>query len=548
MRSIHKGLLVSLATFALLFVLFGVAELLVRYFVPADPGLDPRHLEAMLWAAGPCYRIERSSEEPELVEVRPSDPRFVNRRTSVPMRFPLAKRPEVTRVVVIGESSANMMENTLASLVEQPACVGHYEVLECSVPGGDLQQIERRFEYALDYDPDVIIVIFGHNLYFSNQSDPVVLRVQWWQSHSRLLTYLASRIHPAAPPRFANPADALPALDAALHRFAAEAAARHVALVLNTMASNLWWHPSGSNDGQDENRPERLEALLQYDLGHRDEAIVALRRLVDEHPSAIFEFQLADWLYQRGDYAEARRRFDHARDIDEMRFRASTAINEHIRAAARPPVILRDTEQALAESAPHGIPGWESFLDNCHLSTGLDAEGVALLATLPGAEPCARVMSESRERQTFDNSLNGLIAQAAASTGARAAAWWANLPYFVADALARYGPDAVHWLDEDITADGFTRLDPAKQSEALTAIAEGFWRAGQRDRAAELNERARAQPAAASAWVQRGRWWVRLGRSAEALAAFETALQAVPSQRDAAYFAQRLKTLSSATQ
>lgn len=570
MRSIHQGLLVSLATFALLMGLFGAAELLFRAFVPPEPGLDKPYLEAMLWAAGPCYRVESGTGKSELVEIRPPDLRLVYRGTPEPVRFPLAKTPGVKRIVVIGESSATMMENALANYVAQPDCAGRYEVFQCSVPGGNLRQTERRFEYALDYSPDAIVVIFGHNLYFSNPSDPVELRVQLLRSRSRLVSYLSRRLHPGTPPAFPNPADALPALDSALHRFADEAAHHHVTLVLNTMASNLWLHPMAFEDGEDENRPEQLEALIQDDLGQRDAAIATLRQLGDQHSSAVAELQLADWLYQRGDYSEARRHFERARDLDQVRGRASTAINERIRVAASPPVILRDTERALAASAPHGIPGWESFIDNCHLRPWtLDNEAAALLAAIPGGTACGRAdaggapaiaekhyatwnaqvppAGGSRSQQTFLATVNTVFQQAGALPGARATAWWANLPDITVEALTRNGPNAAHWLDDALTAEPFTRLDPARQSKALTAIAEGFWRADWRDRAAELNERARAYPSAAEAWVQRGRWWLRLGRPSDALAAFETALQAVPSRRDAAYFVQRTKTLTATT-
>src|SRR5262249_37299277 len=158
---------------------------------------------------------------------------------------------------------------------------------------------------------------------FSNPSDPAALRIQLLRSHSRLLSYFSQRLYPPAPPP--NPADGLPLLEHALRHFVDAAAEHHVTLVLNTMASNLWCHPQAYDDGAD--RPERLEALLQDDLGHRDAAIAALRPVADEHPSATVEFQLADWLYQQGDYAGARQRFDRARDLDQVRSRASTAIN-----------------------------------------------------------------------------------------------------------------------------------------------------------------------------------------------------------------------------
>ena len=60
-----------------------------------------------------------------------------------------------------------------------------------------------------------------------------------------------------------------------------------------------------------------------------------------------------------------------ARDLDALRFRADSRINEIIRsvaAAAGPGVEFVDGEGVFAEASPHGIPGRELFYEHVHMN------------------------------------------------------------------------------------------------------------------------------------------------------------------------------------
>ena len=64
----------------------------------------------------------------------------------------------------------------------------------------------------------------------------------------------------------------------------------------------------------------------------------------------------------------ARREFRKALDLDPPRTRATTAVNDALRQAARRGGYwLLDYERILIAETPGGIPGWESFSDRCHL-------------------------------------------------------------------------------------------------------------------------------------------------------------------------------------
>ncbi len=76
-------------------------------------------------------------------------------------------------------------------------------------------------------------------------------------------------------------------------------------------------------------------------------------------------------LYRLSDEAAAREWLVRARDLDALRFRVDTTINEIIRttaSAAGPGVEFIDGETAIAAVSPKGIPGSDLFYDHVHLN------------------------------------------------------------------------------------------------------------------------------------------------------------------------------------
>ena len=87
---------------------------------------------------------------------------------------------------------------------------------------------------------------------------------------------------------------------------------------------------------------------------------------------ADLRFQLGDCALSRGDVAEAQRQFVAARDLDTLRFRCDSQLNQLIRVAAsgreQQRIRLADGERALADASPHGLPGSEFFYEHVHLT------------------------------------------------------------------------------------------------------------------------------------------------------------------------------------
>ena len=84
---------------------------------------------------------------------------------------------------------------------------------------------------------------------------------------------------------------------------------------------------------------------------------------------AELEFRIARSLRMQGDYAGANQHFMRARDLDTLRFRADSRINEINRAVASSSgAELVDAEKIFSEQSPHGIIGSELVYEHVHMT------------------------------------------------------------------------------------------------------------------------------------------------------------------------------------
>ncbi|HWJ46950.1 MAG TPA: hypothetical protein VNS62_04820 [Candidatus Udaeobacter sp.] len=114
------------------------------------------------------------------------------------------------------------------------------------------------------------------------------------------------------------------------------------------------------------------EALKQYQ---------AAAAIDDEY--AELEFHMARDTWGLGDYKAARKHFSRARDLDALRFRADSEINEINRSvAAATRVALVDAEKILSDAARDGIIGTDLIYEHVHMTP----EGNYLLARAMFAE------------------------------------------------------------------------------------------------------------------------------------------------------------------
>jgi tetratricopeptide (TPR) repeat protein len=84
---------------------------------------------------------------------------------------------------------------------------------------------------------------------------------------------------------------------------------------------------------------------------------------------AELEFRIARTLWKMGDYAGSKQYFTRARDLDTLRFRADSRINEINRAVASASgAELVDAEALFSKQSPNGIIGSELVYEHVHLT------------------------------------------------------------------------------------------------------------------------------------------------------------------------------------
>ena len=84
---------------------------------------------------------------------------------------------------------------------------------------------------------------------------------------------------------------------------------------------------------------------------------------------AELEFRIARSLWMLGDYAGAKDHFSRARDLDTLRFRADSRINDiNRRVAAASGAELVDAEDVFSKQSPNGIVGSELVYEHVHLT------------------------------------------------------------------------------------------------------------------------------------------------------------------------------------
>lgn len=271
---------------------------------------------------------------------------------------------------------------------------------------------------------------------------------------------------------------------------------------------------------------------MLHDIGKRREARDALKRLALRRPTAWRHFVLAEWLFAEKDYYGAYRHFQTARDSDPARERATCAVNQIIRAAARnESAVLLDFDEMILEMAPHGIPGWDTFDDNQHVNNQtLDIEARALAFELEKLWPGASILPGANS--VPNKPLNYLRFADLRITAANDN-WGESLVGFFQHAFA----GGTKPVDPALVSYRFSSGEDAvgwHRALAPLSAGEGAWRAGDAARALELNAfAAKAAPAWAEPPFRRGVYLLALGRRSDARKNLEKAAALDPARTDA---------------
>ena len=463
--------------------------------------------------------------------------------------YPAKKKTETKRIAVVGESSGANLAFYMQEVIANSGLQDTVELMHCAVPGSALDHVQLRTNELLEYDLDVLVVVFGHNVDFHYTTDRTWLSLSRWRSKSRLISGLSRFFSNLGSGSKAASAQRLLEFEKWLREVAVETRRRGVKTVLNTLPSNLWMPPY--RDVEARGDQDYLTAFWSWTRGRHIEAVERLKRITRVGGRPYWHFQLGVWLARLGRVEEARRELQRVVDIDVVpvpapgiapvgRDRAPSQVNEILRRVAIDEgVDLRDTAHLVELKVVDQITGWQVMADHCHLQSRFvreEAKGI-LAAVLNVPVEKLRGQLSNHDRSDSDNMLRfwnqlGLIVTSIAWDDGAAEA----LAYAVESALREDPESAKAAIENFLNDDLPSRVsDPRRRFALFTGIAWGYWNAGHREEAKSVNARAR-QGSLPTPWVQVGLFSVSEGNRDGARKAFRRALVIDPTRAEARHF------------
>ncbi|HTL68748.1 MAG TPA: hypothetical protein VL200_13885 [Lacunisphaera sp.] len=398
----RKLLFSALLTGGMLAVLFGTLEAGLRL---AGFGYSPHFFRRARADDGtPVWRENRWCTAPFFSAALVRRPQAV--------RLPATKAPGTYRVFVLGSSAAmgdpepafslaRMLETMLRTAYPER----HFEVVNAAITAINSHVMRGIAEDCARLQPDLLVVYEGNNEVIGPfgpagvftaflRSEPAI-RGSIWLRTTRVGQLLATLGRRGKPAEWGGMEMFLrqkitaddPRLDAVQAHFRANlravvAAGRRAGAttLLCTVATNLRdfapflaLHRPGFTT-EDSNRWDALVATAGRaeaagDLAAAAAAYREAAALDDRH--AGLAFARGRLALKAGRDQEARELLQRALDLDALRFRTDSRLNEVIREVGterQPGVEFVDLAAALAARSPHGIPGDELFYEHVHLT------------------------------------------------------------------------------------------------------------------------------------------------------------------------------------
>lgn len=347
-------------------------------------------------------------------------------RSPAPIQIAREKAPGVKRIAVLGESAAMGdpviefgLARALDKILNKPGQPRRYEVVNAAMTAISSPVIVDIAAELARKDVDVFVIYAGNNEVVGPYGPETVFRGAgvgpwiaplhvWWTRHrfASAVNAWQSSVSPgkawdgmtmfsghrlsANDPRLEN---VYANYEQNLERIVAAAESKGVEAILCTMAVNLSdWPPFGSAHGRSLNETERTAwqtlmekgtaALVAGRAAPAQEAFLEALKIDPDH--AQLNYLAASAAAKSGENERSIELYRRARDLDTLRVRTDSRMNEAIRAvAARRGAQLVESDDIFGPA-----PGAESFVDHVHFTF----EGVRLLA---GA--VAAVIEESPE-------------------------------------------------------------------------------------------------------------------------------------------------------
>lgn len=385
----------------------------------------------------------------------------------------LLRQPSGTlKVVVLGESSAGILWDSFSRLLETNPSAPVY-VHDCSQGGSSLLHLEKRFEEVLSYEPDAIVILFGHNTYLDIPMNYRQLKLAQLARMSRIASMFGAAPDPAP---FSAKSEFVTRLEDFLRRAARHSKERGVRLQLSVPIGNLWYAPPFESESE-MRAVTRARVLLA--LGRKKEAEAELEGV----DGALAHFELGLLRVASGDIEAGSELLMRARDVSGYKtFRMSREIRAVLEAVHKEEgVELVDGEELLMQEAGP-LPSWNWFIDSCHanLRAYTRVAYAHLLLLKPGVMLFPKKISVSTNQVPAFLNLAADFDADKVERAEMARSVSVAVPYWLEAPQSR--KELFEWLDSE----KLRALPAANRSRIFASMATGLQSAGEDELAAQL--------------------------------------------------------------
>jgi len=331
-------------------------------------------------------------------------------RTPRPFLIPARKQPGTYRIFVLGESVAwgdpdptYGFGRYLEVMLRQRYPQTKFEVINTSITALNSHAFLPMVKDLVHYQPDLFVIYTGNTEVVGPFGPGTVLtpwdlslpairariffnstrlgqlvgklngsshKAQEWRGMEMFLDRQVRADSPQMRPVYENFAANLRDIVAVARRSGAQVLISTVATNLKDCAPFASLHREGIREDELRSwqglvqRGADLESTRSY-----AEALKLYLSAAEIDPQyAELQFRIARCLWALGDFAGAKDRFVRAQDLDTLRFRADSKLNEVIRAEAGPGVGVVDAAAVFAGESPHNVPGNELFYEHVHMN------------------------------------------------------------------------------------------------------------------------------------------------------------------------------------
>lgn len=319
-------------------------------------------------------------------------------------RMPVRKPPGALRIFVLGESTTAgypymhngsfhrwLQYRLMHSLPEREV-----EVINVSLTAVNSYTVLGFGRQVLDYAPDAILVYTGHNEYYGALGvgstsriggSRSLVRTILWLRRWRLVQWMQAVVRSFGPAKEVDTRENLMQRMAEKQTIPYGSADYYAGI--RQFGENM---DAFCRLCKDQGVPLFLSELVSNE---RDQAPLISAK---GSSGADEEFRLGEAAYVAGQYAEAKRAFVRAKELDLLRFRAPDTLNAIIRTLCRTyagDVHLVEARSLFEAHSPHGILGRETLLEHVHPNLyGYALLSEAFYTSMKGAGLLAGVVEE----------------------------------------------------------------------------------------------------------------------------------------------------------